>query len=576
MSQLNLDEDVPSIQGANFPILLQSNTDTNFSDITAFKSAFARSAEDARVYSHLNTLLEQGQEYAIMLYTWRSISRALPFIRSSDQPNRIKIYEKTKEILEPHCLKLKQFMFFQDAAIRRFVEEVKRLAHKDQKNFFVNQAYLVTLGKMIKMFALLDEMKNMKASMKNDYSNYKRCVHVNFLSIIRAAHIFLAKQKIIRDTLKESLIAIDGYEDLLIEIIHNSAQMYENKVYILPEEKHTHVIVIAFSLYLLDSGLGVCLNKIAKRLNIGKLDRILKECEVVNLFGDMSVEPFSYIRQTASFDPSKWPECNSAKVSGQGVILTHMEYTSLTSDLAWHTNTTSIRLNERSAKENQELYDLALRGLQYLSGWSVQVLDTFSWKLAHCASGFTNHECPKDAENYEKATRYNYNSEERFAMIEIISMIKSVQTQLLRLEACYSEAIGRSVYRELQAIVVGQLSAPLLKAQKKKERIMLARLILAIQATSNNNDSPTGSISTSSIFDSNKRRVGPSSSQLYLVRTMLELMVEQVSSTKQMIRKELDTATLSAIDTFLKHSFYWPYLLNFSGNVKVFINFIHL
>lgn len=92
----------------------------------------------------------------------------------------------------------------------------------------------------------------------------------------------------------------------------------------------------------------------------------------------------------------------------------------------------------------------------------------------------------------------------------------------------------------------------------------------------NNNDSPTGSISTSSIFDSNKRRVGPSSSQLYLVRTMLELMVEQVSSTKQMIRKELDTATLSAIDTFLKHSFYWPYLLNFSGNLKVFINFIHL
>ncbi|VDQ11993.1 unnamed protein product, partial [Trichobilharzia regenti] len=131
------------------------------------------------------------------------------------------------------------------------------------------------------------------------------------------------------------------------------------------------------------------------------------------------------------------------------------EYTSLTSDLAWHTNITSIRLNERSAKENQELYDLALRGLQYLSGWSVQVLDTFTWKLAHCASGFTNHECPKDAENYEKATRYNYNSEERFAMIEIISMIKSVQTQLLRLEACYSEAIGRSVYRELQAVVVG-------------------------------------------------------------------------------------------------------------------------
>lgn len=73
-------EDVPSIQGANFPVLFQTNSDTNFSDIIAFRSAFARSGEAARVYSLLNNLLEQGQEYAIMLYTWRSISRALPFV----------------------------------------------------------------------------------------------------------------------------------------------------------------------------------------------------------------------------------------------------------------------------------------------------------------------------------------------------------------------------------------------------------------------------------------------------------------------------------------------------------------
>lgn len=68
-------------------------------------------------------------------------------------------------------------------------------------------------------------------------------------------------------------------------------------------------------------------------------------------------------------------------------------------------------------------------------------------------------------------------------MIELISMIKSVQTQLLSLEACYSEAIRRSIYRELQIMVVGQLSGSLMKAQKKKERITLVRLIHAIQAT---------------------------------------------------------------------------------------------
>ncbi|CAL8098785.1 unnamed protein product [Calicophoron daubneyi] len=634
---INLDEDVSSIQAANCALLFQSNPDTNFNDITAFKSAFARSAEDARVYSQLNTLLEQGQEYAIMLYTWRSISRSLPFIRSNEQPHRMEIYQKTVEILEPYAMKLKQFMYFQDTTSKRFVEEVKRLAHKDQKNFFVNQAYLITLGKMLRMFALLDEMKNMKASMKNDYSNYKRATqflqHHDPVAMEESQDVsmFLAKQKIIRDTLKERLNAVDGYEDLLIEIIHNSAQMYDNKVYVLPDEKHTHVIVIAFSLYLLDSTrivdgkqVGVNLNKISKRLNIPKLDRILKECEVVNLFGDMSVEPFSYVRQTASFDPSKWPECQSSRVSSQGALLMHMprfreEYTSLTSDLAWHTNITSTRMSERSSKENRDLYELALRGLQYLSGWSVQVLDTFAWKLAHCASHETNHQCPRDAESYEKATKYNYNSDERFAMIEVISMIKSVQTHLLRLEAYYSEAIRRSVYRELQTIVVGQLSGPLAKAQKKKDRINLVRIIYAVQATcadqildqmeaesmhssgthskswtrsaaarfvASNNGSlttgsnstlaavghslgtdggpaGTGSLSSGNAFDL-KRRVGPSSSQLYLIRTMLELMVDQTASGKHVMRKELDQTTLNAIESFLKHSFYWPYLLNFS------------
>ncbi|CAH8296936.1 unnamed protein product, partial [Schistosoma turkestanicum] len=94
---------------------------------------------------------------------------------------------------------------------------------------------------------------------------------------------------------------------------------------------------------------------------------------------------------------------------------------------------------------------------------------------------------------------------------------------------------------------------------------------IAASLTANNHhhyDNSTGSLNANNnnvYSDSNKRRVGPSSSQLYLVRTMLELMIEQVSSSsKQLIRKDLDSTTLATIDTFLKHSFYWPYLLNFS------------
>ena len=51
---------------------------------------------------------------------------------------------------------------------------MKRLCHKEKKSDFVSEAYLLTLGKFINMFAVLDELKNMKASIKNDYSAYRR------------------------------------------------------------------------------------------------------------------------------------------------------------------------------------------------------------------------------------------------------------------------------------------------------------------------------------------------------------------------------------------------------------------
>lgn len=66
------------------------------------------------------------------------------------------------------------FVFHQRKAIERFCSEVKRLCHAERRKDFVSEAYLLTLGKFINMFAVLDELKNMKCSVKNDHSAYKR------------------------------------------------------------------------------------------------------------------------------------------------------------------------------------------------------------------------------------------------------------------------------------------------------------------------------------------------------------------------------------------------------------------
>ena len=62
----------------------------------------------------------------------------------------------------------------QRTAIDRFCGEMRRLCHAERRKDFVSEAFLLTLGKFINMFAVLDELKNMKCSVKNDHSAYKR------------------------------------------------------------------------------------------------------------------------------------------------------------------------------------------------------------------------------------------------------------------------------------------------------------------------------------------------------------------------------------------------------------------
>ncbi|KAK2540715.1 hypothetical protein Q9966_004426 [Columba livia] len=200
LEELPLPDQQPCIEPPPSSIMYQANFDTNFEDRNAFVTGIARYIEQATVHSSMvspagtalamlslryvpcpsnaslfqNEMLEEGHEYAVMLYTWRSCSRAIPQVKCNEQPNRVEIYEKTVEVLEPEVTKLMKFMYFQRKAIERFCSEVKRLCHAERRKDFVSEAYLLTLGKFINMFAVLDELKNMKCSVKNDHSAYKR------------------------------------------------------------------------------------------------------------------------------------------------------------------------------------------------------------------------------------------------------------------------------------------------------------------------------------------------------------------------------------------------------------------
>ena len=55
--------------------------------------------------------------------------------------------------------------------------------------------------------------------------------------------MFLAKHNVIRENIRDTLQKISGYEELLCDVLNTSLNMYEDRVYLLPDEKHLLVKV---------------------------------------------------------------------------------------------------------------------------------------------------------------------------------------------------------------------------------------------------------------------------------------------------------------------------------------------
>uniref|UniRef100_A0A1B0CHB8 Putative cytoplasmic fmr1-interacting protein n=1 Tax=Lutzomyia longipalpis TaxID=7200 RepID=A0A1B0CHB8_LUTLO len=551
LDELPLPDEQPCIEAQPCSVVYKANFDTNFEDRNGFVTGVAKYIEEATVHANLNVLLDEGQQHAVMLYTWRCCSRAIPQPKSNEQPNRVEIYEKTVEVLAPEVNKLLNFMYFQRKAIEAFCAEVKRLCHSEKRKDFVSEAYLLTLGKFINMFAVLDELKNMKSSVKNDYSTYRRAAQ--FLKVMSDSHtlqesqnlsMFLATQNKIRDAVRETLEKVNGYEDLMADVVNICVHMFETKMYMTPEEKHMLVKVMGFGLFLMDT--EACnVNKLdqKKKLRLDRIDRIFKNLEVVPLFGDMQIAPFNYIKRSKHFDPSKWPLSSSTAISPQADLMVHLpqireDHVKYISELARYTNevTTTVKDNTTDA-ENRATADLALRGLQLLSEWSSVVTELYSWKLLHPTDHHQNKECPVEAEEYERATRYNYTDEEKFALIEVIAMIKGLQVLMTRIETVLCEAIRRSIYAELQDFVQLTLREPLRKAKGSES--------LDDPALKGKKD-PDGGFKIAVP----RLNVGPSSTQLYMVRTMLESLIADKSGGKRTLRKDIDGTCLMQIDHY--------------------------
>ena len=184
----------------------------------------------------------------------------------------------------------------------------------------------------------------------------------------------------------------------------------------------------------------------------------------------------------------------------------------------------------------------------------------------HLTDHKSNPLCPKNAEEYERATKYNYNSAEKIALIEVISMIKGLQALMHRLENAFKEAINFTTYFELQAFVQCDLRDMIRKATNRKKDLTKS-ILLAVRDTcvdwykgKEPDDDPAlrGKKDPDSGFkiDRPPRFIGPSSTQLYMVRTMLVSLICDRSKGKKTLRKDIDPKHIEIIENFHKFDFY--------------------
>ena len=120
MENIRLYKFQPNIEPIHSSISYITNFDSRFEDRKAYINGIGNKyTDEASVQSSMLKAVEQGQTYSVMLYTWRSCSRAIPPVTKTTSENMKKeLYLKTLEVLTPEIEKITQFQQFISQAIR--------------------------------------------------------------------------------------------------------------------------------------------------------------------------------------------------------------------------------------------------------------------------------------------------------------------------------------------------------------------------------------------------------------------------------------------------------------------------
>lgn len=595
-------------------ILYTSLRWTNYTDHKAYHSSEHPHLTRETVHmTKMEAAMDVGKSFMWMLYAYRSCARAIPQVQqtvpqsafpetplSSVTPTaagKDELYYKTYELLRPEIIKMKRLMKYCDE-LAALVCEVITGVLPDHRENFASADFLFTLAKTLNHVVVMDALKNMKASLNNDFSMYKRALS----NLTKSAHnlpdetvenhqlyLFLGNHDRFAAKLKEELANVKGFEDVLIDMANTCADMFENKMYVEPQSKHLLLKAMAFGLSLADQpGDEKDITKRKKQLKLDRFAKIIRAMPVVPLFGDMSIKLSSLFAKTPHLSSMKWDTANDEPVLVRSYSIlammetTQKEYDDVMCALGNVVNA-GIMLEESEEPALQvmkNVYDVMLSGLVFVSHLTAKVLEQSAWKFTNPTNSTINPKCPDGASLYEMAVRYNYSSEELYAVLECVFMIKNLANILAKADSLVLEVVRKYIYADVQIFVRGTLDETIGHTVKKKKAIASTlKHIRSIAADwkdgsdisdENGTPSPVKSKQELAVPTVPNRKCGIALSQLRFIRALLDQSYsDKAKGMKGGLLKEKDfkESQVDEMTAFYDRSFFYAAMLDFKDTL---------
>ncbi|XP_022151699.1 protein PIR isoform X2 [Momordica charantia] len=309
--------------------------------------------------------------------------------------------------------------------------------------------------------------------------------------------IFLSTRWAILLNLHVEMFRVNNVEDILQILIVFAVESLELDFALLYPERHVLLRILPVLVVLATSSEKDS-ESLYKRVKINRLINIFKNDPVIPAFPDLHLSPAAILKELSIYfqkfsaqarlltlpAPHELPPREAQEYQRHYLIINHIgaihaEHDDFTIRFASSMN----QLLLLKSTENPDIewckdvkgnmYDMVVEGFQLLSRWTARIWEQCAWKFSRPCKDVISLESHETSSfsDYEKVVRHNYSADERKALVELVSYIKSIGSMMQKCDTLVADALWETVHAEVQDFVQNTLATMLRTTFRKKKEI---------------------------------------------------------------------------------------------------------